>query len=589
VTDALSMLFQEWTQHENSVSSDAVAPSFRRFQGQFELRILEELRRSLGPEQLESKPLRGGPDLVASSSQGVLAIEIKFWDRLKKNIGNRTAEAVEIAVRDRRLQPDEVWLTLLVVVPPARSAGDLTDDELLMRATRTLRGGDGVGFDRVLLGFAEAVPRWFVLRPGDTPRIAPDSRAAYRDALLVGHLPGAVKTHRVLPQLEPRILLVGDEWAPSHGGLSSFNRQMAVALAANGFKTSILVPEATPEERDEASALNVTLVAAAKVPGIVGKSALMLPLLLDGGAQPDVIVGHGRTLGPYAMALQKTQFREALRLHIVHTDAEELEASKEAVAGRSHLALTDERRELELQLAASAELVGGVGPLLSASIEDQLRGEANPPPVLEIVPGLREWGAVVETVPNGVQVLVSGRAEDFRTKGFDIAAQVFAKAIADPLVAADLDPVLVVRGVNDQEADHVKAQLNEAAPSDRYRLRGYSTEEAKLKSDLWGASVLLMPSLHEGFGLSAYDAIAAGVPVLVTARSGVGRLLLRIDPEAPEVIAPRSSREETVRKWAEALVRVLADRPAAFSRARELREVVAAAYTWSMVADQIRL
>jgi glycosyltransferase involved in cell wall biosynthesis len=40
-----------------------------------------------------------------------------------------------------------------------------------------------------------------------------------------------------------------------------------------------------------------------------------------------------------------------------------------------------------------------------------------------------------------------------------------------------------------------------------------------------------MPSRHEGFGLVALEAISAGVPVLVSKESGLGRMLIECLPD----------------------------------------------------------
>jgi D-inositol-3-phosphate glycosyltransferase len=79
-------------------------------------------------------------------------------------------------------------------------------------------------------------------------------------------------------------------------------------------------------------------------------------------------VGHGRVLGRYAAAQQQQFFPKARRVHFVHTDAEQLEAAKEEPGGGSNMINADARRNLERDLARSADLVVGVGPLLTGTI-----------------------------------------------------------------------------------------------------------------------------------------------------------------------------------------------------------------------------
>jgi glycosyltransferase involved in cell wall biosynthesis len=56
-----------------------------------------------------------------------------------------------------------------------------------------------------------------------------------------------------------------------------------------------------------------------------------------------------------------------------------------------------------------------------------------------------------------------------------------------------------------------------------------------------GASMLLLPSHYEGFGLTALEAMACGTPPIIADRSSlpevVGDAGLRIDPDDPAMIA----------------------------------------------------
>jgi alpha-1,3-rhamnosyl/mannosyltransferase len=72
-----------------------------------------------------------------------------------------------------------------------------------------------------------------------------------------------------------------------------------------------------------------------------------------------------------------------------------------------------------------------------------------------------------------------------------------------------------------------------------------------------GARVLVIPSLDEGFGLTALEAMAAGIPVVASNRGSlpevVGRGGLLIDPEDPEALAAALESvlddDETARSW----------------------------------------
>jgi D-inositol-3-phosphate glycosyltransferase len=79
---------------------------------------------------------------------------------------------------------------------------------------------------------------------------------------------------------------------------------------------------------------------------------------------------------------------------------------------------------------------------------------------------------------------------------------------------------------------------------------------------------MIMPSRHEGFGLAAYEAIAAGVPVLVSQDSGLARLLMEKVPNGEqaiprEILPVRGDSTANAEIWGQALYETLSD-PSAF-------------------------
>lgn len=386
----------------------------------------------------------------------------------------------------------------------------------------------------------------------------------------------------------PTILLIGDEWSSSYGGISTFNRTLAIALAARGFDVSMLVASHTSEELRDASDHGVSVHAPVQVPGIDAHASLLTPApTLGEEFAPDLIIGHGRILGPYAFAAQKVQFPRSKRLHIVHTDAESLEAVKGVEPGGSRMLKADARRQVEYSLASSASLVAGVGPLLTEMITDELRAASPRPKVFELVPGLTEQPDQPLSPPLRAVLLVLGRAEDLESKGLDIAARAARLASLQMDTGRKIDS-LTIRGVQPQDEDWVAKRVGSYFDATRLKLRPYTSVAAEVRADLVQATTLLMPSRHEGFGLSAYEAIGVGVPVLVSEESGVGRVILSVDPTSPEVIPATGPEDSMIERWGSAIARNVNDPKAAFARAGELRALLASKYTWDTVAQMIR-
>ena len=537
----------------------------------------------------------GADILVARDDALPLAIELKVLNRrfFLKNFRNRASEMLATSVQLRRSFRDEASVAAVILLygdpadePFGRRGGEATSEF----AARLVRGDDGVGFDSVLVGSADAKMTWqFVAAASDGDITISGDPPSTREALslLTGSrpLPASDAAETSARKLE-RFLLVCDEWRSGRGGISTVNRELAIALATAGIDAAVMVPRASGDDIKAASDANVALVTPARVPGLTDREALLLrPIFEDRLWVPDVIVGHGRLLGPYAAAQQQQFFPEARRVHFVHTDAEQLESAKEVPGGPSRMSDSDIRRQLEQELARSAHLVVGVGPLLAASIRDDLLGLGPMTPVINLMPGLRDtFDVSTSHAPVRNHVLLVGRVEDFRSKGVDIAAEAMLRVVDKWPPNASHRPVLIIRGVPDEAATEVKAHLDLILEGRvQFHLRPFSQSEKNVIQDLAQARVLLMPSRHEGFGLAAYEAIASGVPVIISAESGLAEFIRdsSIDTTPSSIASTTDTRTAlAVDEWVDAIQRALDAPEQARAQAVELRDSVAGLVDW---------
>src|SRR5207249_2233386 len=117
-------------------------------------------------------------------------------------------------------------------------------------------------------------------------------------------------------------------------------------------------------------------------------------------------------------------------------------------------------------------------------------------------------------------------------------------------------------------------------------VRHYSADETDILSDLREASLVLMPSRKEGFGLIGLEAIACGVPTLISAQSGLAETLKRQVPELAEPwILPITG--NAVTKWAERMELLLMGRVDAFARAAALRDALATKLDWKRAVQRV--
>jgi glycosyltransferase involved in cell wall biosynthesis len=389
-----------------------------------------------------------------------------------------------------------------------------------------------------------------------------------------------------------RIVVLATEWFSAHGGLSTFNRRICAALAAAGAEVFCVVLKASQPEIDDARAAGVMLAGAPATPGGSERDALMRRPPLPAGAAPDVIIGHGRVTGPAAKAVAEDHYPGAARLHVVHMAPDEIEwlkLDRDDDAGER----AEKRTRAELELGRDATRVVAVGPRLWKLLSREMSVFPGTRPPLRLDPGFDAVGPAVRHPPPGepFQVLLLGRLEDSEIKGLDLAARAVAVAVSLRGPGAP-EIELLVRGAPGGESAKMRAAIREWAglPGLRVVVRPYSTDAGRLDQDLRRATVVLMPSRAEGFGLVGSEAIVVGTPVLVSGRSGLGELLQEVLPQemSARAVCPVSGDDDRdAQVWGHSIAAVLRDREAAFRDAALLRRKMAGERTWAMAAEQL--
>jgi glycosyltransferase involved in cell wall biosynthesis len=267
----------------------------------------------------------------------------------------------------------------------------------------------------------------------------------------------------------------------------------------------------------------------------------------------------------------------------VHTAPDHIEWFKAAPAEGEIAEKAEERTRIEVELSASAGLVVGVGPLLTDWIETRVRhGRGAEVPIHRLDPGLTSIRPGPGTPPPEAVCLVLGRAEDEVLKGIDIGAAAVAG-----LPPKDR-PRLVVRGAPSGRADSLQVRIGSAAYGGvRVDVRRYTSDVERVEEDIRQSSLVLMPSRSEGFGVVGMEAISAGVPVLVSSESGLGRLLRELVPSLAHhfVVDVLNVCGEDAATWRKEIEFVLRDRNAAFERARQLRDTLRPVLSWERAVD----
>ncbi|MEW6320273.1 MAG: glycosyltransferase family 1 protein [Acidobacteriota bacterium] len=155
-------------------------------------------------------------------------------------------------------------------------------------------------------------------------------------------------------------------------------------------------------------------------------------------------------------------------------------------------------------------------------------------------PGAPSWAAAVAARRRGRAlgdyVLFVGTVEPRKNVAGLLAAYRLARA-RDARV-----PRLVVAGRVTADGRAALGALTSHGLAGQVELRGYVPDAAR--PDLYAsARMLVLPSFEEGFGLPVLEAMACGVPVVVSNRGALpevaGAAAVPVDPDDPEAIAAR--------------------------------------------------
>ena len=226
----------------------------------------------------------------------------------------------------------------------------------------------------------------------------------------------------------------------------------------------------------------------------------------------------------------------------------------------------------EVELCEKADVVVAVGPKLAESYRSYLRFREGQK-VLNLTPGIfSEFSDVAQGTKDGdiCRVLVFGRGdhEDFSLKGFDIAAKAVAKLSHAHLIFV---------GAPDGQQDKVAADFKKCKmPLNRLKVRTFNESREDLKKLFCEVDLAIMPSRTEGFGLTALEALSAGLPVLSCANSGFGKAMSKI-PFGSGCVT--SSEDAAV--WAEEIDKVWKKvRSIRLTEAGVIRDNYAKEYIW---------
>ena len=370
-----------------------------------------------------------------------------------------------------------------------------------------------------------------------------------------------------------KVAILADEWNSLKGGLSTFNRELAIHLAScSGTQVTFLVPHGAcgMEEKAAAAKNCVSIIEAKKLIACPSPVELFFPPE-DLGI--DVVIGHGAKLGNQAQIIRGSH--NCKWVQVVHTAPDELGMHKDCAEA---IAQSEEKNQREVSLCEIADLVMAVGPKLKGFYSNHLRSFNKDQNVVEFTPGImRDLIDVQQSLnENDVfQVLIFGRGddEDFKLKGYDIAAGAFASHE----LKNDSYHLTFVGAAPGKQDEFAAKILQHGISKNQLSVKEYIKDRNRLKELLLRMDLVIMPSRTEGFGLTALEALSAGLPVLAGHNSGFSNALQKVGFGELCVI-----NSDKPKDWSKAIKKVRKkERNKRLDEMQQLRKSYGQKYNWA--------
>ena len=377
-----------------------------------------------------------------------------------------------------------------------------------------------------------------------------------------------------------------DEWKSSKGGLSTFNRELAINLAettTGSLNIHCYVSRSDDEDREDAEQHGVNLITAQTVPG--SRDPLdWLKVPPPELPNPHIVIGHGRKLGtPACHIVRGTRCKW---IQFVHVFCEDLGKFKEttATAVTDTIEENEEKHKMEIELCKAADAIVAVGSRLQQKYSRSL-----PNLKVEIItPGIMErfCNESIESSKSYMfmktfNVFMFGRAtfEDLTLKGYDIVANAIGS----------LGEEFELTFVGSSPGDHRNVEQwflqKTCIKRKQITIRGYCTEQDELKEMFHQSDLVALPSRTEGFGLVGLEAISAGVPVLVSGESGIAEALQKVEGGKKVIVGSDEDEDEWARRIREMYEESAEERKA---RAVKLRENYRKVYSWKAECERFK-
>ncbi len=319
-------------------------------------------------------------------------------------------------------------------------------------------------------------------------------------------------------------VFICDGWGAKYGGINSINYDFLLALGDNNTQKIIcLCVDATQKNIKEAKDHNITLINSTIDDIIDTQTSLLESCLAVCKSENLFWVGHDIKTGNWALNY-KNAIKKGSLILFNHMDYNE--TYKPRKDSKTAKAKTEEQEIL----FNNADYIFAVGPKLFESAKDRNTKTGGKAKVFEFLPGLSKIEPIIEP-QNTFSAISFGRIESDNDiiKQNHLVVRSFSKF--SKKCNTEL-PTLTLIGVdepdnliNDKENEITTISNDETNSYTNIYVLPYMNDRVCLFNELRSKSVSMMLSLSEGFGLVGLESISAGVPLILSTKSGLYKYL----------------------------------------------------------------
>ena len=365
------------------------------------------------------------------------------------------------------------------------------------------------------------------------------------------------------------VTLLSSEWRSSTDrDLSILIRELAIQMAKHpSVQVSVFLPQCSEDDKRIAAVDKVELIEAEEMTGFDPVDWLT-NIPVDHAI--DCIIGHGAHLGRQVPCIRRNH--KCRWIQIVHTAPEELAMHK---SNTDAIPKGEKMQQTEIELCELADQVVAIGPKLADTYRRFLRSSKKHQDVIDLTPSIfTEFKDVKQATEERrtfcILVIGSEDSEDFNLKGYDLAAEAVAQLKEK---SYKLKFVCAPRG---KEYETAKKLLEHGIVRSQLTVQSFDESKETLAELFCLVDLAIMPSRSEGFGLTALEALSAGLPVLVSSNSGLGEALKKVPYGSNWVVD-----SEDPKHWASRIKDVREkDRNVRLAESHFLREKYLETYSW---------